>query len=52
MRNMDYCRFHNILKDLQEAYDYWDEIVENDEEIKAQKSLLYLCQRIVKEKAC
>lgn len=45
MPNMSYCRFENTVNDLQDCYDNWE--VNSEEEERAQKRLVQLCQWIV-----
>lgn len=53
MANMSYCRFRNTLEDLRDCYENWDHLdnldeddVPNEDEIKARKKLLSLCEDI------
>jgi hypothetical protein len=48
MSNMSYCRFRNTLNDLRDCYHNFDSI-NSDEELRAAKQLLALCQDIVDE---
>ena len=43
MPNMSYCRFQNTLRDLQDCFEHLDDIIEDEEELKAQEKLIKLC---------
>jgi len=55
MPNMSYCRFRNTLQDLDDCYEHWEDLVEeetedevrDDEEIRARERILELCEQIV-----
>jgi hypothetical protein len=47
MANMSYCRFQNTVGDLRDCYDNWDDEDLSEEEVRAQRSLMRLCQDIV-----
>ncbi|KKM81423.1 hypothetical protein LCGC14_1330010 [marine sediment metagenome] len=47
MANMAYCRFQNTLEDLRACSDYLDEADLSEEEKKARKQLINVCQSIV-----
>ena len=47
MGNMSYCRFENTLLDLRDCFNYWDEDVTSESEIRAKRRLLKLCQQIL-----
>ena len=47
MSNMSYCRFQNTLEDLRDCSDYLDEFDLSEEEAKARKRLIKVCQSIV-----
>jgi len=48
MSNMSYCRFRNTLIDLQDCFEHWEELDEEDEEeMRAREELLQLCRDIV-----
>lgn len=47
--NMNHCRFHNTLIDLEqvaESYDLWDDTELSEMESKARKKLIKLCVEI------
>ena len=52
---MSYCRFRNTLQDLDDCYEHWEDLVEeetedevrDDEEIRARERILELCEQIV-----
>ena len=46
MTNMSYCRFHNTLEDLEEAYDHMDDDDLSDAEKAARHELIKLCGAI------
>ena len=46
MSNMSYCRFENTLGDLRDCRDHWED-AESEDEIKARKRLLLVCQEIL-----
>ncbi|KKN06893.1 hypothetical protein LCGC14_1072700 [marine sediment metagenome] len=46
MSNMGYCRFQNTLSDLRDCYDSMDDNDLSEEEAKARKRLVKLCQEI------
>lgn len=49
MGNMGYCRFQNTRQDLQDCYDHlFDNDLSEDEE-RARKRLIRLCQEIAAE---
>ena len=45
---MSYCRFRNTLNDLRDCYHNF-ESVSSEEEARARKQLLQLCESIVEE---
>lgn len=47
--NMSYRRFRNTLKDLQDCYNYMEDVLEeySDEEVLAREKLIRLCENIV-----
>ena len=47
MANMAHCRFQNTLGDLRDCSDYLDETDLSEEEEKARKRLIKVCQSIV-----
>ncbi len=47
MSNMGYARFRNTLPDLRDCFDNWDD-ADSEDERRAQKALLKLCLKIVK----
>ena len=47
MANMSYCRFQNTLSDLRDCYDNLDDNDLSEEEAKARKRLVKVCQSIV-----
>jgi len=47
MSNMAYCRFQNTLNDLRDCYDAMDDTDLSEEEAKARKRLVKVCQSIV-----
>jgi hypothetical protein len=47
MANMSYCRFRNTVSDLRDCYENWDDDDLSEEETRAQRYLLQLCQNIV-----
>ena len=51
MSNMSYCRFRNTLEDLEDCYQNWEhpEDENNEEELKARKRLLKLCEKIAED---
>ena len=46
MANMSYCRFQNALQDLRDCYENMDDSDLSDEEKRARRSLLKLCDQI------
>lgn len=46
MGNMSYCRFQNTLQDLRDCYENMDDTDLSDEEKRARRSLLKLCDQI------
>lgn len=46
MSNMSYCRFRNTLGDLRECYDNMDDRDLSEDEARARKRLIALCQEI------
>ena len=46
MANMSYCRFQNTVGDLRDCLENWEEEL-SEEEMRAQKRLLNICQQIV-----
>lgn len=49
MSNMGYCRFQNTLPDLQDCYDSMGDGDFSEEEERARKRLIELCQDIANE---
>ena len=49
MSNMSYCRFQNTLSDLLDCYRNWDDEDLSDEEKRARKRILTLCEDIVSD---
>lgn len=50
--NMSYCRFQNTVQDLRDCFDNWEEIPDDelsDDEVRARKRLLKLCQEIARD---
>ena len=47
MANMSYCRFQNTLQDLRDCYENMDDTDLSDEEKRARRTLLKLCDQIV-----
>ena len=47
MANMSYCRFQNTLQDLRDCYENMDDTDLSDEEKRARRMLLKLCDQIV-----
>ncbi len=47
MANMSHCRFQNTLEDLRDCYDNLDDSDLSEEEAKARKRLVKVCQSIV-----
>ena len=47
MANMSYCRFRNTLGDLRDCYDNLDDNDLSEEEAKARRRLVKVCQSIV-----
>ncbi len=46
MSNMSYCRFRNTLPDLNDCYENMDEEITDEEEKRARKRLIELCENI------
>jgi len=46
MSNMSHCRFHNTLEDLRDCYDNLEDDELSEEETKARKRLIEMCQDI------
>lgn len=49
MANMAYCRFQNTLNDLRDCYDNLDDSDLSEEEEKARKVLIRVCEDIVND---
>ena len=49
MSNMDYCRFHNTVIDLEECADYVAEMNLSEEENKARIRLIRICISIAED---
>jgi hypothetical protein len=49
MANMAHCRFKNTADDLYDCYKHIGDELDNEDEIKARKELITLCQEIVDE---
>ncbi len=49
MGNMSYCRFQNTVGDLEDCYDNFDDDDLSEEEERARKRLLKICQNIVND---
>jgi hypothetical protein len=49
MGNMSYCRFQNTLNDLRDCYDNLFDDDLSEEEERARKRLIKLCQDIVRD---
>lgn len=49
MANMSYCRFRNTLLDLEDCYDNITDRDMGDDEERARKRLIELCQQISEE---
>lgn len=47
MANMSYCRFQNTLNDLRDCYDNLDDSDMSEEEVKARRRLVKVCQSII-----
>ena len=50
MSNMSYCRFQNTYPDLLDCYENMDNVTQGpqcEEEEKAKKKIIQLCQEIV-----
>ena len=47
MANMGYCRFRNTLDDLRDCYDNLDDNDLSEEEAKARRRLVKVCQSVV-----
>ncbi len=49
MGNMGYCRFRNTVNDLQDCYYHLSDEIEDDDELKARKTLIRICKDIVQD---
>lgn len=49
MSNMSYCRFRNTLEDLRDCHAHMNDKSLSDEEYKARKQLIELCEEITTE---
>lgn len=49
MANMSYCRFQNTLEDLRDCAQHVTDIDLDEDEHRARKRLVALCQEIVEE---
>jgi hypothetical protein len=46
---MSYCRFENTYSDLRDVYEHIDSRTLSEDECRARKNLIALCQRIIDE---
>ena len=49
MGNMSYCRFRNVIPDLEDCYEHLSDDLTNRDEIVAKERLIKLCKKIVEE---
>jgi hypothetical protein len=49
MANMSYCRFQNTLSDLRDCYESMDDTDLDEEEAKARKRMIRLCQETARD---
>jgi len=49
MGNMGYCRFENTLPDLRDCYENMDDDDLSEEESRARRKIIKLCQEIVED---
>lgn len=49
MSNMGYCRFRNTLEDLHDCNSHMDDELDSEDEVKARRKLIDLCQEIAND---